>query len=1054
MERKLKKLLSVIVSYALIFSMMFSSLAVVAADTPQYSIENKTVKAGKAFTVDVNLENATDVFGGNFTLQYDSDLLEVSEYSYGDILSNHTKNCNLDYQSAGNLIRFTFSGSEAVGTDGVVLSLTFTAKEETEDVAELTFNSYKLYGTAGTALSGSAVGAEITIEIPETIIEPTSIALDSDSITASVGGEYNLSVTILPEDCTVGKITWESSDEAVVTVDSDGLLNFVGAGTAKVTVSLENGLSDEVWVEVLEENERIKISVGDCITKTVTEEDTEYEFVFTPTESGTYKFYSEGELDTYAYMYGAEINANAGGEGDNFAITYDFEAGTTYTFRVKVYDIGDVTFVMEEAQALSKVEIESYPTNMTYYEGLDNYYSLSGLKLKLTLEDGTVGYWTYGWEYACLGYQIDVDQDDRDVVISCGAHTLEFSFELIENPVESIEVLTTDMPDLIEHVDGWWSEDVFIYDLHDVYEIWDVEIQVNYTDGTSATGYIGSSVGVYSIDYDNTQYDTPFTLGSDNYIVVTYAGKSVNLPITIVENPVEKLELISAPTHVYIVGDERYGSVYEGTYEFSPTNLDGFSFKAYYTDGTEKIYTADDMYEIGDYDTPSWYLDGHNYDLVFDSANWVIGENTVTFEYMNHTIDYTITIQESTVSALEVIKAPVQMEYESRYNPFFEGMQVKITYTDNTSKIVEVTEENMTYCSPVYGYCSVLVDGYEMLIWEVWNSETDMYVWTMSYLGVEYECTELTFVENREIKSIEISGSYLTGEDVVLDVTYTDGTQEQLELEIIVYDSSAWYPLLGMAITKNGTTDYTVTTDYGNDDEILGYYVYVLDEEVYIPLEEEEPEVVTDANIVVSSATTNQGKQVKVTISLENNPGIISARLNVHYDSSVMTLVGIEDKGNLGATMHSNQFTNPYVLSWANDTILENIVFNGDIVTLVFDVAEDAQLGEYAVSVSYDYDNYDICNFDQEKVKFNVVDGVVSVVDTIIGDVNGDGAVNTLDRIALARYLANWEGYTADTIDMIAADVNGDGAVNTLDRIALARHLGNWEGYEELPYIN
>ena len=86
-------------------------------------------------------------------------------------------------------------------------------------------------------------------------------------------------------------------------------------------------------------------------------------------------------------------------------------------------------------------------------------------------------------------------------------------------------------------------------------------------------------------------------------------------------------------------------------------------------------------------------------------------------------------------------------------------------------------------------------------------------------------------------------------------------------------------------------------------------------------------------------------------------------------------------------------------------------------------------------------------------MKFNVVDGVVSIVDTIIGDVNGDGAVNTLDRIALARYLANWEGYSADTIDMTAADVNGDGAVNTLDRIALARHLANWEGYEELPYI-
>ena len=339
-----------------------------------------------------------------------------------------------------------------------------------------------------------------------------------------------------------------------------------------------------------------------------------------------------------------------------------------------------------------------------------------------------------------------------------------------------------------------------------------------------------------------------------------------------------------------------------------------------------------------------------------------------------------------------------------------------------------------------------------MNIYQYSEEDIEQTYWEVSYLGKEAIVDGLSFAEAREIVDIKVSGCYLTGKDVVLDVTYKDGDEEQLTLDFVSSVSNDEI-FMGFAKTKNGITYYSVWEDIDSNGELLGYYVYVLGKETYISLEEKEPEQPTDANIVVSSATCNQGKQVKVTISLENNPGIISARLNVHYDSSVMTLVGVEDAGNLGATMHSNQFTNPYVLSWANDTILENITFNGDVVTLVFDVAEDAPFGEYAVSVSYDYDNYDICNFEQEKVKFNVVDGVVSIVDTIIGDVNGDGAVNTLDRIALARYLANWEGYSADTIDMTAADVNGDGAVNTLDRIALARHLANWEGYEELPYI-
>ena len=69
----------------------------------------------------------------------------------------------------------------------------------------------------------------------------------------------------------------------------------------------------------------------------------------------------------------------------------------------------------------------------------------------------------------------------------------------------------------------------------------------------------------------------------------------------------------------------------------------------------------------------------------------------------------------------------------------------------------------------------------------------------------------------------------------------------------------------------------------------------------------------------------------------------------------------------------------------------------------------------------------------------------------VIGDVNGDGAVDNLDRLAITRYLADWDGYNESDINMAAADVNNDGSVDNLDRLALTRHLANWEGYEELP---
>lgn len=67
----------------------------------------------------------------------------------------------------------------------------------------------------------------------------------------------------------------------------------------------------------------------------------------------------------------------------------------------------------------------------------------------------------------------------------------------------------------------------------------------------------------------------------------------------------------------------------------------------------------------------------------------------------------------------------------------------------------------------------------------------------------------------------------------------------------------------------------------------------------------------------------------------------------------------------------------------------------------------------------------------------------------IRGDVDGNGVVNALDRIYLARYLAKWPA-NATLPSPYGADVDGSGTVNALDRICLARHLAKWPAYSDL----
>ena len=206
------------------------------------------------------------------------------------------------------------------------------------------------------------------------------------------------------------------------------------------------------------------------------------------------------------------------------------------------------------------------------------------------------------------------------------------------------------------------------------------------------------------------------------------------------------------------------------------------------------------------------------------------------------------------------------------------------------------------------------------------------------------------------------------------------------------------------------------------------------------------------AAITIGAVTAHAGDEITVPISLKNNPGLVNMRLYVHYDSTVLTLTEVKDGGLLGEQMHSDNLAlEPYVLYWTNGDAQENLAANGEIVSLKFKAAEDAALGYYPISVTYDAQEWDIVDKELQKVEFAPISGGVTISDILCGDVNGDGKVNPLDNIYLARYLADWSGYE-EKIDLLAADVNGDGKVNPLDKIILARHLADWQGYETLPY--
>ncbi len=67
-----------------------------------------------------------------------------------------------------------------------------------------------------------------------------SVALDQESAQFEVGDELQLTATVLPEDATDKTVLWTSSDEAVVTVDAEGIVTAVGGGEATITATSQS----------------------------------------------------------------------------------------------------------------------------------------------------------------------------------------------------------------------------------------------------------------------------------------------------------------------------------------------------------------------------------------------------------------------------------------------------------------------------------------------------------------------------------------------------------------------------------------------------------------------------------------------------------------------------------------------------------------------------------------------------------------------------------------------------------------------------------------------
>lgn len=103
------------------------------------------------------------------------------------------------------------------------------------------------------------------------IIKVTELKINTSKIELEEGTSFKLNAIVLPNEATNKEVKWTSSNEAVATVTSDGLVNAIGAGNADIIVESIDGnksASCKVTVNKKEISTRIEI---DDLSKEVEE---------------------------------------------------------------------------------------------------------------------------------------------------------------------------------------------------------------------------------------------------------------------------------------------------------------------------------------------------------------------------------------------------------------------------------------------------------------------------------------------------------------------------------------------------------------------------------------------------------------------------------------------------------------------------------------------------------------------------------------------------------------------------------------------------------------
>lgn len=148
----------------------------------------------------------------------------------------------------------------------------------TVNVVPETHLSFTISATGYETLSQEIITGYIDRELPYSLtpIAVTNVTVEPSTLTLDIGNTYTLTSTVSPSNALNKTLTWSSSNTSVAIVNSSGKITAKAVGTATITATSNNGISDACDVTVRQRQTTslsptsVTLNVGGTATLTAT----------------------------------------------------------------------------------------------------------------------------------------------------------------------------------------------------------------------------------------------------------------------------------------------------------------------------------------------------------------------------------------------------------------------------------------------------------------------------------------------------------------------------------------------------------------------------------------------------------------------------------------------------------------------------------------------------------------------------------------------------------------------------------------------------------------